>query len=146
MSMSRNKKILLMLAKRGGVRQSDVSAAVHVSKRDVSTAAKVVRERGLTFDAISSMDTDAISGLLTPKGARESNNTCLHPDIAGLVEREKRCRKLPVKLFWIECCKRVEMEGKMAYAYQTFCSMFAQVAEKMGTIGISSTNPGPSAT
>ena len=35
MPMSKNKKILLMLAK-GGATQSDIAAALHVSKRDVS--------------------------------------------------------------------------------------------------------------
>ena len=55
MPMSKNKKILLMLAK-GGATQSDIAAALHVSKRDVSAGAKVMRECGLTFDAVSSMD------------------------------------------------------------------------------------------
>lgn len=105
-----------------------------MSKHDVSTAAKVIRERGLTFDAISSMNADAISVLFTPKGRKGVEQRVPPPDIAGLVERKKRCRKLPVKLFWIKCCERVEAEGKMAYAYQTFCDMLAQVAEKMGTI------------
>ena len=52
MPMSKNKKILLMLAK-GGATQSDIAAALHVSKRDVSAGAKVMRECGLTFDAVS---------------------------------------------------------------------------------------------
>lgn len=45
MPMSKNKKILLMLAK-GGATQSDIAAALHVSKRDVSAGAKVMRECG----------------------------------------------------------------------------------------------------
>ena len=62
MPMSKNKKILLMLAK-GGATQSDIAAALHVSKRDVSAGAKVMRECGLTFDAVSSMDADAVDDM-----------------------------------------------------------------------------------
>lgn len=45
MPMSKNKKMLMMLAK-GGVSQSDVAAALHVSKRDVAAGAKAIREYG----------------------------------------------------------------------------------------------------
>ena len=116
MPMSKNKKILLMLAK-GGATQSDIAAALHVSKRDVSAGAKVMRECGLTFDAVSSMD-------------------------AALVERKKMSRKLPVKLFWLEYCERAAAEGKLAYAYQTFCEMFADAAGKMGATRHFSHEPG----
>ena len=50
--MSKKKKVLLMLAK-GGVPQSEVAAALHVSKRDVSACASVLRERGLAFDDVA---------------------------------------------------------------------------------------------
>lgn len=52
--MSKRRKILLMLAK-GGASQREVAAALHVSRRDVSACAKVLRERALTFDEVSAM-------------------------------------------------------------------------------------------
>ncbi|WP_172136220.1 hypothetical protein, partial [Adlercreutzia sp. ZJ473] len=105
--MSKNKKILMMLAK-GGASQSDIAAALHVSKRDVSAGARAIREHRLTFDAISSMDADAIDELFFPKEVREPNGAYLQQDMAPLVERKKKNRKLPVKLFWIEYCDRAE--------------------------------------
>ena len=128
--MSKNKKILMMLAK-GGVSQSDVAAALHVSKRDVSAGAKAIREYGLTFDAVSSMDADVVDDLFFPKEEREPNDAYLQPDMEPLVERKKKNRKLPVKLFWIEYCERAAEEEKLAYAYQTFCEMFSETAERM---------------
>lgn len=70
--MSKNKKILMILAK-GGTSQSDIAAALHVSKRDVSAGAKAIREYGLTFDAVSQMDADAVDDLFFPKEEREPN-------------------------------------------------------------------------
>ena len=131
MPMSKNKKILMMLAK-GGASQSEIAAALHVSKRDVSSGAKAIREYGLTFDAVSSMDADVIDDLFFPKEEREPNGAYLQPGMEALVERKKKNRKLPVKLFWIEYCEQAESERKLAYAYQTFCEMFADVAERMG--------------
>ena len=129
--MSKNKKILMMLAK-GGASQSDIAAALHVSKRDVSAGAKVIREYGLTFDAVSQMDADAVDDLFFPKEEREPNDAYLQQDMAPLVERKKKNRKLPVKLFWIEYCERAEAEGKLAYSYQMFARLFADEAERMG--------------
>ena len=40
--MSKRKRIVLMLA-RGGLSQADVAAVLHVSKRDVSAASRMIR-------------------------------------------------------------------------------------------------------
>ena len=119
-----------MLAK-GGASQADIAASLHVSKRDVSAGAKAIREHGLTFDDVSWMDAALIDELFFPKEGRAANDAYLRPDMGPLVERKKKNRKLPVKLFWIEYCERAEAERKLAYAYQTFCEMFADAAEKM---------------
>ena len=100
MPMSKNKKILMMLAK-GGESQPDIASALHVSKRDVSAAAKVVKEHGLAFD---SMDADMVDGLFFPKEEREPNVEYQRQDMEPLVERKKGNRKLAAKLFWIERC------------------------------------------
>ena len=129
--MSKNKKILMMIAK-GGMSQSDIASSLHVSKRDVSAGAKAVREYGLTFDAISSMEAGAIDELFFPKGEREPNGAYLQPEMGPLIERKKKNRKLPVKLFWMEYCERAEAEGKLPYSYQMFARLFSDEAERMG--------------
>lgn len=127
--MSKNKQILLMLCK-GGVSQSDIAAALHVSKRDVSAGVKAIKEFGLTFDSVSAMDAGAIDDMFFPREEREPNDAYLQPDMGPLVERKKRSRKLPVKLFWLEYCDAAAEAEKLAYSYQTFCDMFAKAAEK----------------
>ena len=47
--MAKMKKVLLMLLK-GGNSQGEVAAVLHVSKRDVSEAAKAIREHNLTYE------------------------------------------------------------------------------------------------
>lgn len=131
MPMSRDKRILMLLAKEG-VSQSGVAAALHVSKRGVSAGARALREHGLTFGAVSSMDADVVDDLFLPRERRGPNGACLQPDMESLVERRKGNRKLPVRLFWIERCEQAAAEGRLAYACQTFCETFAGVAGRMG--------------
>ena len=50
--MSKYRKILLAVTK-GGMSQTDIAASLHVSKRDVSAAAKVAREHSLTSGQVS---------------------------------------------------------------------------------------------
>ena len=129
--MSKNKKILMMLAK-GGMSQSDIASALHVSKRGVSAGAKAIREHGLTFDAVNGMDAGAVDDLFFPKKGREPDDAYLQQDMGPLVERKKRNRKLPVKLLRLEYCERAESEGKLAYSYQMFARLFAEEAKKTG--------------
>lgn len=83
---------------------------MHVNKRDVSAAAKAIKGYGLTFDAVGSMDAGAVDDLFFPKKEREPNGAYLRPEMGPFVERKKKNRKLPVKLFWIEYCERAEAE------------------------------------
>lgn len=129
--MSKYKRILLAVAK-GGMSQSEVAASLHVSKRDVSAAAKVVREHSLTFDQVSAMDAAAVDATFFPREGRGPDPAYLRPDMAALVERKKKNRRLPVKLLWAEHCERAADEGKLSYSYQAFCEMFADEAERLG--------------
>lgn len=65
--MAKMKKVLLMLLK-GGNSQGEVAAVLHVSKRDVSEAAKAIREHNLTYEEILGMDPAAVEDKLFPKG------------------------------------------------------------------------------
>ena len=95
--MSKNKKILLMLAK-GGFSQADVAAALHVSKRDVSACAKVLRERSLTFEALGAMGAAEIDDAYFPKDGRRPSEAYLQPDLAAMFGSKRRSPKLPGKL------------------------------------------------
>lgn len=77
--MAKMKKVPLMLLK-GGSSQDDVAAALHVSKRDASSAAKAIKEHGLTYDEVADMDPSAVDDALFPKkraaGRRTPPPTC----------------------------------------------------------------------
>lgn len=129
--MSKKRKILLMLAK-GGVPQSEVAAALRVSKRDVSACARALRDRGLAFDDVLAMGAAEVDALLAPPGGRATESAYLQPDMGPLIERKRRNRRLTVKMFWMEHCEAAAAAGKAAYSYQAFCEMFASAAEKAG--------------
>ena len=128
--MSKKKRMLLMLL-RGGMSQADIAAVVHCSKRDVSTASKAIKERGLDVAAVQAMSDPEAEALFAPeRKPREKNPDYLHPDMDALVARKARSRKLPVKLLWIEYCDQAVDEGKLAYSYQAFCESFANAQAK----------------
>lgn len=129
--MPKNKKILLALL-RGGASQSTVAAALHVSKRDVSAAAAVIRERGLTLADVEPMAPADVDGELFPRAPRKRSEAYLPPDVAALVERRERNPKLPVKFLWAEYREAASSLGLLAYSYQAFCEMFAEEAQRTG--------------
>lgn len=129
--MSKYKKILLTVAK-GGMSQSEIAASLHVSKRDVSAAARVVREHALTLDQVSAMDATAVDDTFFPREGRGPDPAHLRPDLAGLVERKKRNRRLPIKLMWAEYCEQAAEAHLLSYSYQAFCEMFAEGADRLG--------------
>ena len=108
--MSKRKKILLMLAK-GGASQSEVAAALRASKRDVSACARAIRERGLTFDAVAAMSAAEADAMVAPPEKGPSESAYLAPDMAPLIERKRRSRKLTVKMFWMEHCEAAAGAG-----------------------------------
>lgn len=131
--MAKMKKVLLMLLK-GGNSQGEVAAVLHVSKRDVSEAAKAIREHNLTYEEILGMDPAAVEDKLFPKGSRgrKKNDAYLQPDMGLYVERKKKRHKLLVKQFWQEYCSAALAQGKLAYSYQSFCEQFSAEAERLG--------------
>lgn len=131
--MAKMKKILLMLL-RGGSSQAQVAAALHVSKRDVSEAAKAIKEHNLTYEAVLGMDPAAVEDAFFPREGRgrKRDDAYLQPDMGVYVERKKRCRKLLIKQFWQEYCSAALAQEKLAYSYQSFCEQFSAEAEKLG--------------
>lgn len=131
--MAKKKKILLMLL-RGGSSQGEVAAALHVSKRDVSEAAKTIKEHSLTYDAILGMDPIVVEDTFFPKESRgrKRDDAYLQPDMKLYIDRKKKCNKLLVKQFWQEYCSAALARGKLAYSYQSFCEQFSSEAEKLG--------------
>lgn len=129
--MPSKKKLLLMVVK-GGVSQSEIAAALHVSKREVSKAAKAIRESGVVCAEILDMDEDVIEERFFGKGQTCTDSAYLKPDLASLIERKKHNRRLPVKMLWMEYCEDASVQNKLSYSYQTFCEMFAKQAELTG--------------
>lgn len=139
----KKRKILLALAK-GGVSQAEVAAALHASKRDVSACARVLRERGLTFDDLSAMPSAEVDAMLAPP-REPSESAYLAPEMGALVDRKRRNRKPAVKMFWTGHCVAAEAAGRRAYSYQTFCEMFAEEAERAGATRRLAHEPGQKA-
>lgn len=131
--MTKHKALMLAVA-RGGMSQSQIAASLHASKRDVSAAAKAVREHGLDAAQIEGMDAASIEERYFPKEGRGPDPAYLQPDLEALVARKKRSRKLPVKLMWGEYCDAAAAAGRRAYSYQAFCEMFSAEAERQGAV------------
>lgn len=109
-----------------------MAAALRASKRDVSACARAIRERGLTFDGVTAMSAAEVDAMLAPSEKGRSESAYLVLDMALLIERKRRNRKLTVKMFWTGHCEEAASVGKSAYSYQTFCEMFADAAERAG--------------
>ena len=124
--MSKRRKIPLMLAK-GGVSQAEVAAALRASKRDVSACAKALRERGLTFDAVAAMSDAEVDAMLAPPARGPAESAYLPPDMAPLVERKRRNRKLTVKMFWMSICP---FEHRLTLRFSTACIAIRHRAQR----------------
>jgi transposase len=117
---------------RGGLTQDEVARVEHVSKRTVGECARVARERALTADELGSMSDEAVDALFPKAQGRRPSLDRLQPDMAALVERKKRNRKLPLLIMWTEHVQEASERGMVPYAYSTFCQMFAEEADRVG--------------
>jgi transposase len=142
--MSKNKKILTMVA-RGGASQKDIASILRCSKRDVSSASKAIKQHDLSLERIETMDEAAIDELFFPKPAHEKNESYLQPEMEAYVERKKKNRKIPVKQFWGEYCALAAQAGLMSYSYQSFCEMFSEFAQRTDAVKHFTHDPGAKA-
>lgn len=86
--MSKNKKILTMLA-RGGMSQEEIASILHCGKRDVSLAAKTIKEHGLCIGKITAMGEAAMGDAFIPKAPRAKDPAYLQLDMEAFVERKE---------------------------------------------------------
>ncbi len=117
---------------RGGLTQDEVARVEHAGKRTVGECARVARERALTADELGSTGDEAVDALFPKAQGRRPSLDRLQPDMAALVERKKRNRKLPLLIMWTEHVQEASERGMVPYAYSTFCQMFAEEADRMG--------------
>ena len=117
------KQVMTMLLK--GVSQSGTARAAHCSKRDVSRAARVIRECSVDSALLASLSDREVAERWFPARPRERAEGYLHPDLDACVERKGAYRRLPLKLLWYEYRDSAGREGLKAYSYQAFCRMFA---------------------
>lgn len=141
----KSKRDLLLAVARGGGTQEQLAGALGVSKRDVALAAAVLRDRGLTEEAVSGMTEAQVRAELFPRRAKEPDPAYLQPDMGPLLERKSRKTKIPVKLFWMEYCRDAADRGLLAYSYQDFCRKFSAEAERAGVAAHFDHEPGAKA-
>lgn len=139
--MPNYKKVFAMLA-RGGVSQQDIAAICGCSKRDVSSAARYVRESGTPAEKMALMSEEEIRERAFPRKRRAKDPDYLQPDMETLVERKLRNTKLTVKQFWYEHCRQAAEAQMKPYSYPMFCEMFAAVASKAGVAATLRHEPG----
>lgn len=128
--MSKYRRILLAITK-GGMSQSEIADSLHVSKRDVSAAAKVARERGLTFEQVGSMDEGAVTDTFFRRGTR-SQSLVPAARHGGPRREEEEEPEAPGQAPVAEHCDEAADRRKLSYSYQAFCEMFATEAERLG--------------
>ena len=114
--MPNYKKVFAMLA-RGGVSQQDIAAICGCSKRDVSSAARYVRESGTPAEQMALMSEEEIRERAFPRKRRAKYPDYLQPDMETLVERKLRNTKLTVKQFWYEHCRQAAEAQMKPYSH-----------------------------
>lgn len=123
------KQVMTMLLK--GVSQSGTARAAHCSKRDVSRAARVIRECSVDSALLASLSDREVAERWFPARPRERAEGYLHPDLDACVERKGAYRRLPLKQLWYKYRDSAGREGLKAHGYQAFCRMFAARAAQL---------------
>ena len=89
------KQVMTMLLK--GVSQSGTARAAHCSKRDVSRAARVIRECSVDSALLASLSDREVAERWFPARPRERAEGYLHPDLDACVERKGRVSQAVVE-------------------------------------------------
>lgn len=124
------KQVMTMLLR--GVSQSGTARAARCGKRDVSRAARVIRECSVDSALLASLSDREVAERWFPVRPRERAEGYLHPDLDACVERKGAYRRLPLKLLWYEYRDSAGREGLKAHGYQAFR---ARVRRARGTVG-----------
>ena len=124
------KQVMTMLLK--GVSQSGTARAARCSKRDVSRAARVIRECSVDSALLASLSDREVAERWFPARPRERAEGYLHPDLDACVECKGAYRRLPLKLLWYEYRDSAGREGLKAHGYQAFR---ARVRRARGAVG-----------
>lgn len=144
MPMNTKRRRILRTVAKGGMSQADIAAMLHVSKRDVSLALKIIRDHNLIVEDIDAMSDVEIAELGNDTSSQSvtTSSNYLIPDMAALVKRKKKSRRLPVKQMWYEYVDAANKLNKASYSYQTFAKMFALEAERTGAVRHFNHEPG----
>jgi transposase len=114
----RRKRIIEML--REGFSQSDICAALHCSKRDVSRLAKMLKDIDIGDDALAALSETELRQLASPRSEREDNY--VRPDL-DYICAELRKPKVTRKLLWYEYGSTTVPDGMQLYQYSQFCKL-----------------------
>ena len=114
----KRKRIVELLME--GCSQSEVCAALHCSKRDVSKLAKLVKDNGIDAEALAELTEDDLRQLVLPK--TESEDNYIKPDL-DYIGRELKKTGVTRKLLWYEYINTTEQAGMEHYQYSQFCKL-----------------------
>ena len=123
------KQVMTMLLR--GVSQSGTARAARCGKRDVSRAARVIRECSVDSALLASLSDREVAERWFPARPRERAEGYLHPDLDACVECKGAYRRLPLKLLWYEYRDSAGREGLKAHGYQAFRRVFAARAAQL---------------
>ena len=115
---TKRKEIIRLLQE--GVSQSDICQALHCSKRDVSAAARMFKDTGITQEALAAMSEGDVRQLLSTKELREAHY--VEPDLDQISKELKR-PGVTRKLLWFEYGNTSTSGGLKLYSYQQFCKI-----------------------
>lgn len=138
--MADRKRMLVLLI--SGTSQREVAEALHASRRDVSAAAKVVKEKGIGLADVMPLTESEVRDRWFPRKEREKNPCYLQPDVSSYADRYSRNRKLPMKELWYEYVGAAEAGCLVPYSYQTFCDLLGGELEAEGVSSRMRHDPG----
>lgn len=106
-----------------GFSQNDVVRMLDCSKRDVSAMAKMLRETGISQEALANLTEGDIRQLLTQEVERDDDY--VQPDWEYLA-KELSHPHVTRKLLWLSYGNTTAPEGKSLYQYSQFCARLAR--------------------
>ena len=115
---TKQKEIMRLLQE--GVSQNSICKALHCSKRDVSKAARMLKETGISEEALAELSEHDVRQLLQPEESHES--LYVEPDFERVVQELAR-PGVTRKLLWYRHGNTVLETGKKLYSYQQFCRL-----------------------
>jgi len=126
---TKRKEIIRLL--REGVSQADICRALHCSKRDVSATARMLKDTGITGEALADLTEDDVRQLACHRDPAPT--VYIEPDLERIARELKR-PGVTRKLLWYEYGNTVTDSGAKLYSYQQFCKLIDRHLSQTGAV------------